>query len=402
MKNGGIRVTIRRAWFTITLVVLSLFVTGPLPVFAQNEEPLVNLFLFDTDIRDALTEISMQTGVTIIPDQTVSGLVTADIQDVPLERALRMILIGGGFTYRKVDDFYFVGLPDPRSITFGELVDSEIITLQNTTVGQVMKNMPSFLSSYITGDQNSSILTVTAPPAQLERIKVLIDQLDRPNKQIEVQVIITEVSSSVVKDIGLNLWEYTASAGQKKNDNWEAVLGLTDGIIAIETNIYGRLLANLKLLEENHAAKIHADPKVVVANGETAELFIGDRRILLVNGGETSSTRVERLEVGMTLAVTPTIVGRDQIVLEIKPEISHFVNEAQLDLVVKESALSTTITLVDGQTALLAGMTMQEGGDYSSKVPILGDIPFLRWFFRNDVDRQEEKELLIFVTPVIL
>lgn len=390
-----------RVWLTIAFAVL-LSVTAALPALGNSDEALVNLFLFDTDIRDALTEIAMQTGVIIIPDQTVSGLITADIQDVPLEKALRMVLIGGGFTYRKVDDFYFVGLPDPRSITFGELVDSEIIVLQNTTVGQVMSNMPSFLASYVTGNERSSVLTVTAPPAQLERIKTLIAQLDQPKKQIEVQVIITEVSSSVVKDIGLNVWEYAASAGQKKNDNWEAAFGLNGGVLTLETNLYGTLLANLKLLEENQQATIHADPKVVVSSGEQAELFIGDRRILLVNGGENSSSRVERLEVGMTLTVTPTIVGQDQIVLDIRPEISHFVNEAQPDLVVKESALATTVTLLDGQTALLAGMTMQQGVDYSNKVPILGDIPFLRWLFRNDVERQDDKELLIFVTPVVL
>lgn len=390
-----------RVWLTIAFAVL-LSVTAALPALGNSDEALVNLFLFDTDIRDALTEIAMQTGVIIIPDQTVSGLITADIQDVPLEKALRMVLIGGGFTYRKVDDFYFVGLPDPRSITFGELVDSEIIVLQNTTVGQVMSNMPSFLASYVTGNERSSVLTVTAPPAQLERIKTLIAQLDQPKKQIEVQVIITEVSSSVVKDIGLNVWEYAASAGQKKNDNWEAAFGLNGGVLTLETNLYGTLLANLKLLEENQQATIHADPKVVVSSGEQAELFIGDRRILLVNGGENSPSRVERLEVGMTLTVTPTIVGQDQIVLDIKPEISHFVNEAQPDLVVKESALATTVTLLDGQTALLAGMTMQQGVDYSNKVPILGDIPFLRWLFRNDVERQDDKELLIFVTPVVL
>ena len=56
--------------------------------------------LFETDIREALSEITMQTGVNIIVDSTVGGTITADLQDVPLEKALRMILISGGYTYR--------------------------------------------------------------------------------------------------------------------------------------------------------------------------------------------------------------------------------------------------------------------------------------------------------------
>jgi len=57
--------------------------------------------------------------------------------------------------------------------------------------------------------------------------------------------------------------------------------------------------------------------------------------------------------------------------------------------------------LKDGQTAVLVGMTLQEEGDQTRKVPILGDIPIIRWLFRSDAERAAEKELLIFVTPVI-
>ncbi|HBN96014.1 MAG TPA: secretin, partial [Firmicutes bacterium] len=96
----------------------------------------------------------------------------------------------------------------------------------------------------------------------------------------------------------------------------------------------------------------------------------------------------------------PQIIG-DEILLSIAPEMSHFVSESKSNLVVKQSSVSTTVRLQDGQTAVLAGMTLQEEGDQSKKVPILGDIPIIRWLFRSDSTRASEKELLIFVTPVI-
>lgn len=110
------------------------------------------------------------------------------------------------------------------------------------------------------------------------------------------------------------------------------------------------------------------------------------------------ATRLERVEVGMHLKVTPRIIG-DEIVLAIAPEMSHFVSESKSSLVVKQSSVSTTVRLKDGQTAVLAGMTLQEEGDQTRKVPILGDIPIIRWLFRSDAERAAEKELLIFVTP---
>lgn len=384
-----------------TFIVLAAILVFSLGAVASEvqEQPLVNLFLFETSIKDALSEITMQTGVNIIPDSTVSGLVTADLQDVPLEQALRLILIGGGFSFRQIDDFYFVGLPDPRSTTFGELVETQIVNLRHVTAGQVLAAMPTFLTNYVKGERDGRILTITAPPSELSRIMQFIDTVDVAQKQVEIQVIVTEVSTKALSELGVNLLEFATGAGERFNDNWQAGFGLQNSLFSLETNLFGQLLLNLKALEETQEAKIHADPRVLVSDGQSAHLFVGDRQIFLLADNDRT-TRVERIEVGMDLKVTPQIMG-DEILLSIAPEMSHFVSESRSSLVVKQSSVSTTVKLQDGQTAILAGMTLQETGDQSSKVPILGDIPIIRWLFRSDSTRASEKELLIFVTPVI-
>lgn len=368
---------------------------------ASNEQPLVNLLLFETDIREALSEITMQTGVNIIPDSTVSGVITADLHDVPLEKALRMILISGGFTYKKLDeDFYFIGLPDPRSTTFGELADSHVVKLTHVTVDKVLSVLPDFLDSYVQGNPDGTVMTITAPPAEIERILQLIAQVDMPEEQVEIQVLVTEVTTEFMRNIGSELFSYTYQAGQGINTDWQGEIGWDVANLILGFDIYGQLLTHLRLAEQNQEAKIYADPKIVVADGKSAELFIGDKQILVISGVSETSTRIERVEVGISLTVTPRIFG-DKVTLDIAPEISHFVNEAKPDLIVKNSSVSTTVVLGNGQTAMLAGMTMQETNDYSKKVPILGDIPLIRWFFRSDVQKEADTELLIFVTPII-
>lgn len=379
------------------LVVMML----SLGAVAEETQPLVNLFLFETNVRDALSEISMQTGVNIIPDSTVSGLVTVDLQDVPLERALRMILIGGGYAFKKIDDFYLVGLADPRSTTFAELTETQIVMLEHVTASQVLSALPSFLTSYVKGDKDGRLLTITAPPTELGRILELIDTLDVPPKQVEIQVIVTEVSTKALKELGINLFDFSFGAGTGWNDDWTAKIGFGSGGLSLETTLLGNLLFNLKALEEDQEAVIHADPRVLVSDGQSAHLFVGDRQILLLADANDKTTRVERVEVGMDLKVTPRILG-EEILLSISPEMSHFVNESKSSLTVKQSSVSTTVRLKNGQTAVLAGMTVQESGDQTRKVPILGDIPIIRWLFRSDTTRAADKELLIFVTPVIM
>ncbi len=382
-------------------VVLVLLVGGV--GFAQEEdEPLVNIMLFETDLREALNEISLQTGVTIIADQTVSGQVTADLQDVPLEKALRMILFTGGLSFRKVDDYYIVGLPDPRNTTFSALVETEIIRLNNVTAQEVIEQLPTFLTSYVRGTPGGNILTISAPPLELERIKNLINQIDTPRRTVEIKVLVTEVSSSALKELGNGiLSEFTVKKGQSVNDSWYGTIGYSGGALSLETNIWGDLITELRMLEQKQEAEIHADPRVLVADRETAELFIGDLQILPIQADEDETSRIERVEVGVVLKVTPTILPDDHILLNLAPEVSHFVSEARPDLVVKRNAVSTTVRLANGQTAVLAGMTMQDFYNLSRKVPILGDIPIIRWLFRNDIKREGDREVLVFVTPVI-
>ncbi|MGB3985955.1 MAG: secretin and TonB N-terminal domain-containing protein, partial [Limnochordia bacterium] len=146
----------KRRILIVISVMIFLILTGIIE--ASDEQPLVNLLLFETDIREALSEITMQTGVNIIVDSTVGGTITADLQDVPLEKALRMILISGGYTYRRIDDFYFVGLPDPRSTTFAELAVSEVVHLTHVSAGKVLNALPSFLSGYVKGEYDGKFL----------------------------------------------------------------------------------------------------------------------------------------------------------------------------------------------------------------------------------------------------
>ena len=184
------------------------------------------------------------------------------------------------------------------------------------------------------------------------------------------------------------------------NKDWQSELEYMDSSLLVGIDLYGTLLSQLKLAEKDGYAKVHADPKIIVADGKTAELFIGDRQILLLPGSTDTSSRTERIDVGVRLKVVPEVYG-DKVMLTISPEISHFLNEAKPDLIVKNSTISTTVLLESGQTAMLAGMTLQASADYTDKVPILGDIPIIRWFFRKDVTREAESELLVFVTPVI-
>ncbi|MBS3793239.1 type IV pilus secretin PilQ, partial [Candidatus Bipolaricaulota bacterium] len=71
-------------------------------------------------------------------------------------------------------------------------------------------------------------------------------------------------------------------------------------------------------------------------------------------------------------------------------------------LVVRRSELQSVVRAKDGETITMAGMTLDEVMEYESTVPILGDIPLLRWLFRKETKKKGEREMLVLITPKII
>ncbi len=384
------------------IVVLLIVLTLGGTVFAN--EPLISTLFFDTDIRDALNEIVLQTGINIIPDQTVSGTVTLDLVDVPLEKALNMLLIGGGFTFQKIDDFYLVGLPDSRSPAFPNLVETRTIQLNYISSGELMDLLPRFYEQYVKSSSSKNVLTISAPRAVIDRLIEDIAKIDLPQRQVLIQAIVTEISSEVLKEWGANLFEYEANAGQsRKTEDWSSTFKFDSGVLELWTDYYGELLAKLRILEGKNQAKIRANPRIIVTDRATANLFIGEQQLITLDPGEGATARIERIDAGVSLRVTPRIMKDQWIELMITPEISHF-REGNRDdgLTVRRSELSTTVHARSGETLILAGMTLEETAGVERKVPLLGDIPLIRWFFRSTTEKEGERELLIFIIPEIV
>jgi type IV pilus assembly protein PilQ len=365
----------------------------------KQEEPFVTITFFSTSIREALKEISLQTGVNIIPDQTVTGQVTAEFEEMPLEKVLDRILASGGYTYRKIEDFYLVGLASPKSNTFSKLSDIEIIRLNHVSSQKIFDLLPNFFKPYVHGNRKDDILTISAATKKLKRIKKFIEKIDQPRPQVKVKVIVTEVNSRQMKEIGNNLFTY--DKGQKINK--AASYDLDEGLLTFEGDISGKFLNKLKVLEEENQAEVRADPHVLVTSGEEANLFVGREENIVINSDseDDNDSRIEEIEVGMRLDLSAEVKGKQLIDLEVSPKISHFLNEERSDIVVRKNELTTSLRLKNGQTAILAGMTKQNNSNYERVVPGLNKIPVVRWFFSRKRKQQGKRELLILVTPTI-
>ncbi len=383
----------------IGLLVFLLLVS--LPVMAEEEELLVSTLFFETDIREALDELAMQTGVNIIFDDSVRGTVTLDLEDVPLERALRMVLISGGYSFRKIEDFYLVGLPDPRSPAFQSLSETETIKLEYLSTQHAMELTPSFYEDFLKVSHDQNMITITAPLEIIESFKEHLQKIDVRPRQLQIKVLATEISKGALQELGTSVLEYSFEAGQEVKDDWLTSFGMELGKITLETDVFGKLLTDLHMLEGEERAEITADPWVVVADRQQVDLFVGEEQIIILEP-EGAPARIERVNVGVLLNIVPEILNDEEIRLAISPEISHLRGEEPKGLSIRRSELSTTVYARDGQTLVLSGITIEEKLEQARGFPVLRNIPILRWIFGLEEETVVKRELLLFITPEII
>ena len=399
--------------FLFLMIVLCMGLLFSTPVAAEESEemPLVSSFFFETDIREALNELTLITGINIIYDQTVRGSVTLDLQDVPFEAALDMILLSGGFVYQRMGDFYLVSLPDERSPTFKQFSHSEVYRLSYTTSGEVVSLLPSYYKDYVQrSSTRDNIITITAPETVVEEIKDYIEMIDTPEEEVLIQVHVTEISTDLLRERGGDIFGFLRAEDDLPDENFYNFIynraGRGDGQLEgfsyeFDLEDIGTFAGRLKFLAQTEDVNIEANPRILVNDRHTANLFIGEEQVVFLEANDARS-RLERVNVGVEVAVTPRIINEDIIRLHINPELSHFSEERQDRLIVKRSELDTTVFARNGETLNLAGMTLDRESELTSAVPILGDIPILRWLFREETERKAERELIIFLTPEIV
>lgn len=179
--------------------ILFIFLIFLLLPFNVRAESLVNNVFVDTDIRQALRDISSQTGVIIVLDNTVEGFVSADLKDMPLERALDIILSNYGYVYTKKEGYYLVGSPDIKNVTFNNLSKTIFYRPKYLSVEAMRRKISDTFSQFVKLDSSLNMISITAPSSMIDAIVSKVREIDRPSRLVYVDVLYTKTS---YKEIG--------------------------------------------------------------------------------------------------------------------------------------------------------------------------------------------------------
>ncbi|MEI6430934.1 MAG: type II and III secretion system protein, partial [bacterium] len=200
-------------------------------------------------------------------------------------------------------------------------------------------------------------------------------------------------------DLGLLLKNVRSTSVSTANTNTGSFSYDTVGVLPQSFNL------TLNALEKTGKARVRARPQMAVVNGKSANIFIGAQRFIQTqyNSFGQTQVRIQPVDVGVKLAVTPLTGGNGEVTTTIAPEVSNITEQDPLTglPVLSTRNANTTVRVRDGETIVIGGLTLDQAQVINRKVPLLGDIPILGTLFRSQSKSNVKTELVVFVTPRI-
>ncbi|WP_428848259.1 type IV pilus secretin PilQ [Shewanella gelidimarina] len=398
-------------------------------------------------VRTVLQIIADYNDFNLVVSDTVEGDITLRLDDVPWDQALDLILQTKGLDKRIEGNILMIAPSEEIAIRESQELKNlqevkelaplyseylQINYAKAVDIAALLKGEDSSLLSTrgsVAVDERTNTLLVKDTEETLESIHRLIEVLDIPIKQVLIEARMVTVKDDVAEDLGVR-WGITDQQGTKgTSGSLEGASDIANGIIpslgdrlnvnlpaaavnATSLAFHVAKLADgtvldleLSALEQENKGEIIASPRITTSNQKSAYIEQGVE-IPYVEASSSGATTVTFKKAVLSLRVTPQITPDNRVILDL--EITQ---DSQGKVVATPTGEAVSIdtqrigtqVLVDhGETIVLGGIYQQQSISRVSKVPILGDIPYLGFMFRSTSDKNERQELLIFVTPKII
>jgi type II secretory pathway component GspD/PulD (secretin) len=382
--------------------------------------PISNTFV-EQDLRTALQDIASMAGVTIVPDETVTGLVTCELKEVPLETALEIVLAGTNYVIKKTPHYYLVCSGDPKSKAFPGVSETHRLKMNYIDGDDAIALLSGAFTDYVKADANSVL--VTAPPVLAKRIIADLRKIDQPPRHVMLEARVVVMEQGDLLNLGIE-WGWPKIAAGTFSDAGQHGLGADDRLAGVTKAAWpwgvqigytadkvftDSLLLTLNLLAENSEANIVANPQVLAQDGRPAQIKVMTEEYYMMTAATAeflyyTRAELEKVESGTSLSITPRIGDNNDITLEIAVEVSDSIPSGRgsdLPVVTRRTA-SNTVRVKDGGTVALAGLTENKMRLSRKRVPGLSGLPLLGALFRNEDKDESTRDVAVFITAHLI
>ncbi|MCX6073109.1 MAG: hypothetical protein NTY39_02185 [Campylobacterales bacterium] len=294
-----------------------------------------------------------------------------------------------------------------------------LVTTLNTILGK-MTLMPGQQPPSITNDDTTNSLIVITSEELFKSLEATIRELDHDRQQVYVRAKIIEISEKKSEALGI---KYGLSGGAKVGSNglftFDTLLG--DGItsaISLDTSMLSAITlptlasgialgANISLLNTNGAANILSEPSILCIDNQESSIYVGRTESIssgVTQGVGTGITQnYTRQDIGLTLKIKPRLSNDHKVLLGVTAKLEDIEPNSIADRpsTTKREVLTSAI-VNNGESVIIGGLIREKIDETNTKVPFLGDIPYLGNLFKSKASSQDRINLVILLTPYII
>lgn len=400
----------------------------------------ISLNFQDISVRTVLQIIADYNGFNLVTSDTVVGNITLRLDGVPWDQALDIILKVKGLDKRMQGNILMVAPSDElaareaRDLQAQQQVEelaplySEYVQVNYAKAAEfaeLIKNEDNSILSTrgsVSVDERTNTLLLRDTAKSIEDIKRMVLVLDIPVRQVIIESRMVTVKDNINEELGIR-WGVTDSDGESSTSGTLSAAGNSSipslserlnvnlpvanpaGSIAFQVaRLADGTILDLELsaMEKENKGEIIASPRITTANQKEAYIEQGVE-IPYQEAASSGATSTQFKKAVLSLTVTPHITPDDRIILDLvvtQDTVSDLSNGTAP--AIDTQRIGTQVLVNNGETIVLGGIYQQQIISSVSKVPVLGDIPYFGWMFRNSSNFNEKKELLIFVTPRIV
>lgn len=401
-----------------TLKRLSLTVKNGLVTFEVNNASLDQL----------VRSIAIQSGINIVIYDRLTGEISAKLNEIPIDNALRFLLQNTKFTFWKEKNIYFIGSREMNQQKTTVIIPLRHIMAEETSISKILP--PTISSNAVVkynNEQNS--LIVIGSFDVVAQAQDFIEKVDKPVPQVLIEALVVDFNVSKIRDYGVSLFTQGAkdTSGDWTSEKFLPSLDLKPGRKRTErilNSIFKEMGVNrivklpenfraaIQALEHADVVKVHSTPQIATINGNPASITIGETRYYKLQKEtkapvEYSSTVIgtdERFEVikfNTQLQVTPWVMDDGYVMVKIRPEfnIPRTGGDGSTPPNVDTRVIESMVRLRNGQTIVLGGQRQTEDVVSRDGIPFLSSIPILGYLFSSRTISKNETQMMIFLTP---
>ena len=381
---------------------------------SATKDGRITLVVRDASLSRVLALLAQTQHLNIVAANDIDALISITLRDVPLEEALTAILSVANYTWVKRNDIILVtsiagaaGLPadvQGRQIQVFDLdfasatVVAEAVTGFLSPIGKVTVHTSDPADNRLTQER----VVVEDLPSSLARIADFICQVDQPPRQVLIEAHVLQVNLDDTTKCGVNLNALVRISNANLNLRTAGFANAAAPQAFLATLEGGDLGSVIEALQTTTDSKTLGSPKLLVLNEQEAEFQVGEKLgYKTTTTTETSSLEsVQFLNVGVVLNVTPRITQDGRVLMHVAPKVStgEVVNDIPNE---QTTELHTDVILEDGQGMIIGGLIKETDSITQSKVPYLGDVKGVGWFFRRSEVTKSRVEIIIALVPRI-